>query len=35
MQIFVKTSTGKTITLNVGEAEMVENVRGRIQNEEG
>jgi len=35
MQTFVKTSTGGTITLNVEGAEMIENVRSKIQNEEG
>ena len=35
MQIFIKTSTGKTITLEVESADTVENVRLRIQDEEG
>jgi len=35
MPTFVKTSTGKTITLNVEGAEMVENIRSEVQNEEG
>jgi len=35
MQIFVKTSTGRTITLEVEGADTIENVRRRVQEEEG
>ena len=35
MQIFIKTLTGKTITLEVDAAETVENVKQKIQDKEG
>ena len=35
MQIFVKTLTGKTITLDVEENELVDNVKAKIQEKEG
>ena len=35
MQIFVRTSSGKTITLEVEAYESIENVRAKIQNMEG
>ena len=35
MQIFVKTLTGKTITLEVEPTESVENVKAKIQDKEG
>jgi ubiquitin len=35
MQIFVKTSTGKTITLEVEPSDSVENIRQKIQDKEG
>ena len=35
MQIFVKTLTGKTITLDVEPSDLVENVKQRIQDKEG
>lgn len=35
MQIFVKTLTGKTITLEVEPADSVENVKQKIQDKEG
>jgi len=35
MQIFVKTLTGKTITLEVEPSDRIENVKAKIQNKEG
>jgi len=35
MQIFITTSTGRTITLNVEGSERIEDIKARIQNEEG
>jgi ubiquitin len=35
MQIFVKTLTGKTITLEVEPSDSIDNVRQKIQNKEG
>ncbi|KAL8121566.1 hypothetical protein AgCh_018344 [Apium graveolens] len=35
MQIFVKTLTGKTITLEVENSDIVDNVKTKIQNKEG
>ena len=35
MQIFIKTLTGKTITLDVEPSETIENVKNKIQDKEG
>ena len=35
MQIFVKTLTGKTITLEVEASDSIENVKQKIQDKEG
>jgi ubiquitin len=35
MQIFVKTLTGKTITLDVEPGDTIENVKQKIQSKEG
>jgi ubiquitin C len=35
MQIFVKTLTGRTMTLEVDSSESIETVKGKIQDKEG
>ena len=35
MQIFIKTLTGKTITLEVEPSESIENVKQKVQDKEG
>ena len=35
MQIFIKTLTGKTITLDAEPADSIENVKAKIQDKEG
>ena len=35
IQIFIKTLTGKTITLDVDTADTIENIKQKIQDKEG
>jgi len=35
MQIFIKTLTGKTITLDVEPSDTIENVKQKVQDKEG